>query len=185
MEEAGSGDIAYTIPIPYAFDEANALQRFLRRFAAYGPGSWLFAHVLHRIDVPLYRASRGRVTVAGALAGLPVVMLTTTGARSGLPRTVPVLGLPTSDGLAVIGSNYGQHHTPSWVHNLRAHPEVIASVRGRRAAMRAVLAEDDLRARIWEQGLRIYPGFGQYERRAAHRTITVWVLEPTDSPVPE
>lgn len=114
-----------------------------------------------------------------------MVVLTTTGARGGLPRDVPLLGLPTSEGLVVIGSNYGQRHTPGWVHNLRAHPEVVASVRGRRTAMHAVLAEGEPRARIWEEGLRIYPGFAQYERRAAHRTIIVWLLEPTGSPVHE
>jgi deazaflavin-dependent oxidoreductase (nitroreductase family) len=116
--------------------------------------------------------------MAGALAGLPTVILTTTGARSGRPRTVPLIGLPSSEGLAVIGSNYGQAHTPAWVHNLRAHPEVTVSIRGRRSAMRAQLVEGERRDRIWAEGLRIYPAFSQYERRAAHRTITVWVLEP-------
>ncbi len=168
----------YTTQIAYAFDEANALQRFLRQFAASGPGSWMFARALPRIDIPLHRATRGRVTVAGALAGLPTVMLTTTGARSGRPRTVALIGLPSSEGLAVIGSNYGQIHTPAWVHNLRAHPEVTVSIRGRRSAMRAELVDGERRARIWADGLRIYPAFSQYERRAAHRTITVWVLEP-------
>jgi deazaflavin-dependent oxidoreductase (nitroreductase family) len=157
------------------------LQRLLRRFSASGPGSWLFARALHRIDVPLYRASGGRVTVAGALAGLPTVLLTTTGARSGQPRTVPVIGLPTSEGLAVIGSNYGQPSAPAWVHNLRADPRVTASVRGESFAMRAELLEGERRTRVWREGLRIYPGFSQYERRASQRTITVWVLAPADA----
>ncbi len=73
----------------------NALQRALRRFAASRPGSWLFARILHRIDRPVYRLTRGRHTFASLVSGLPVVMLTTTGARSGRPRSVPVLGLPT------------------------------------------------------------------------------------------
>jgi deazaflavin-dependent oxidoreductase (nitroreductase family) len=165
-----------------AFDDANGPQRFLRRFAASGPGSWCFARVLHRLDAPLYRATRGRITVAGALAGLPMVMLTTTGAGSGRPRTVPLLGLPTPEGLAVIGSNYGQQQTPAWVHNVRADPAGTASVDGHRSAVRAALAQDDRRTRIWNEGLRIYPGFAQYERRAAHRSITVWVLEPIAGP---
>jgi deazaflavin-dependent oxidoreductase (nitroreductase family) len=166
------------MPIASAFDDANPLQRFLRRFAASGPGSRLFAHVLHRVDKPLYRATGGRVTAAGALAGLPTVMLTTTGARSGRLRTVPLVGLPTADGLAVIGSNYGQPDTPAWVHNLRVHPEVTVSIRGRHSAMRAELVTGERRARIWSEGLAIYPGFSQYERRATGRSISVWLLTP-------
>ena len=105
-----------------------------------------------------------------------MIMLTTTGARSGAPRTVPLLGLPSSEGLAVIGSSYGQMRTPAWVHNLHAHPEVTALITGRRLAMRAELASGERRARIWQEALRIYPGFDVYQRRAADREITVWVL---------
>ena len=117
-----------------SFADANAIQRLLRRFAASGPGSWLFARILHHIDRPVYRLTGGRHTFAALVSGLPVVMLTTTGARSGLQRTVPVLGLPTSDGIAVIASNYGQAHDPAWCHNLRADPAGEIAVDGERRA---------------------------------------------------
>src|SRR5262249_6237749 len=104
--------------------------------------------------------------------------LTTTGARTGEPRTVPVLGLPTADGLAVIASNFGQHRQPAWYHNLRANPEGSVAIDGQSRRIRAVEAEGDRRRRIWEEGLRVYPGWSQYERRAAHRRIAVFVLEP-------
>jgi deazaflavin-dependent oxidoreductase (nitroreductase family) len=162
---------------PLTYSDAGPLRRSLRRFAATGPGSWLFARVLHRIDRPIYRMTGGRHTFASALSGLPVVMLTTTGARSGKPRTVPVLGLPTPDGLVVIASNFGQEFHPAWYHNLRAHPEGEVTVNGTTRRCRAVEAEGERRARIWEQGLRVYPGWSQYERRAAHRRIAVFVLE--------
>ena len=61
-----------------AFDQANWFQRVLRRFAASGPGSWIFARVLHRIDRPVHRLTRGRHTFASLVSGIPVVMLTTT-----------------------------------------------------------------------------------------------------------
>lgn len=163
---------------PFTFAAAGRLQRALRRFAACGPGSWLFARVLHRIDRPVYRLTRGRQTFASLLAGIPVVMLTTTGARSGRPRTVPVLGLPIGDGLAVIASNFGQPHQPGWYHNLRAHPEATVAVNGHPRRVRAVEAEGDRRDRIWQEGLRVYPGWSQYERRATNRRIAVFVLEP-------
>jgi deazaflavin-dependent oxidoreductase (nitroreductase family) len=163
---------------PMAFGQASGFHRAMRRMAATGPGSWFFARVLHHVDRPVYRWTRGRHTVASLVSGLPVVMLTTTGARSGVPQTVPVLGLPTSEGLAVIASNYGREHHPGWYHNLRAHPEGFVSVEGVRRAFRATEAEGDTRARIWEEGLRVYPGWSRYERRAAHRRIAVFVLNP-------
>ncbi len=165
---------------PITYDRANALQKVLRRFAAGGPGSWLFARVLHRIDRPVHRITRGRYTLASLLAGIPVIMLTTTGARSGERRTVPVLGIPTGADVAIIASNFGQRRHPAWYHNLRADPHADIVVDGRRRQVRAVEVEGDRRAQVWREGLRVYPGFAQYERRAEHRHISVFVLEPTD-----
>jgi deazaflavin-dependent oxidoreductase (nitroreductase family) len=163
---------------PIVYDDANGLQKFVRRFAAGGPGSWLFARVAPQIDRPVHRLTGGRHTFASLISGLPVVMLTTTGAKSGQPRTVPVLGIPTSDGVAVIASNWGQQRHPAWYHNLRANPEAEITVDGDRRRVRAVEADEERRSRIWEEGLRVYPGFGQYEHRASHRRISVFVLEP-------
>ncbi|MCD6016458.1 MAG: hypothetical protein K0R88_2542 [Solirubrobacterales bacterium] len=160
-----------------SFADANPIQRLLRRLAASGPGSWLFARILHHIDRPVYRITGGRHTFATLVSGLPVVMLTTTGARSGLPRTVPVLGLPTTDGIAVIASNYGQARHPAWYHNLRANPEGEIAVDGERRRFRAVEAQGERRDRIWQQSLRVYPGWSQYERRASNRRIAIFVLE--------
>jgi deazaflavin-dependent oxidoreductase (nitroreductase family) len=101
-------------------------------------------------------------------------VLTTTGARSGRSCSVPLLGLPTPDGMAVIASNYGRRHHPAWYHNLRADPN--AELDGRR--VRAVEVEGERRARIWEQALESYPGYSTYERRARNRRIGVFVLEP-------
>jgi deazaflavin-dependent oxidoreductase (nitroreductase family) len=162
---------------PIAYDRANAVQRALRSFAASGPGSWLFARILHRIDRPVFRLTRGRYTLASLVSGIPVVMLTTTGARTGEPRTVPVLGIPTGGDVAIIASNFGQQHHPAWYHNLRAHPDAEVVVDGVRRRVRAAEADGARRDAIWQEGLRVYPGFGQYERRASRRRISVFVLE--------
>jgi deazaflavin-dependent oxidoreductase (nitroreductase family) len=162
---------------PLTYAQANPAQRAMRRFAATGPGSWLFVRVLDRIDRPVYRLTGGRHTFASLVSGIPVVMLTTTGARSGVERTVPVLGLPTADGLAVIASNFGQRRHPAWYHNLRAHPEGRVTVDGVTRRFRAREAEGEVRARIWQEGLKVYPGWSQYERRASNRQIAVFVLE--------
>ena len=102
----------------------------------------------------------------------------------GRSRTVPLLAMPTDDGLAVIGSNYGQARHPAWRHNLRADPEGEVDVGGRRWAFRAVEVEDERRERIWAQALQTYPGFSAYARRAAPRRISVFVLEPKGGGVP-
>jgi deazaflavin-dependent oxidoreductase (nitroreductase family) len=156
------------------YAEANVLQRGIRRFASSGPGSWIFARILDHLDRPVYRATRGRHTLTSLFAGLPIVVLTTKGARSGHPSSVPLVGLPAPGGVAIIGSNYGQRHHPAWYHNLRADPN--AELDGKR--VRAVELEGEERARIWQQALRTYPGYATYERRAAHRRIGVFVLEP-------
>jgi deazaflavin-dependent oxidoreductase (nitroreductase family) len=161
------------------YDHANVVQRSLRRFAASGPGSWLFARLLHRIDRPFHRLTRGRYTFSSLLSGLPVVMLTTVGAKTGQRRTVPLLGLPTQNTLAVIASNFGQDRHPAWYYNLRRCHDAEIVVNRTRERVQAVEAKGQRRAEIWEEGLRVYPGFRQYERRAAHREIAVFVLEPT------
>ncbi len=162
------------------FDQANVVQRVLRRFAASGPGAWFFARVMHHIDRPVHRLTKGRHTFASLVSGIPVVMLTTTGAKTGRRRTVPVLGIPTRGEVAIIASNFGQYRHPAWYHNLRAHPEAEVVIDGVHGRVRAVEADEERRSEIWHDGLRVYPGFGQYERRAAHRRISVFVLEPVD-----
>jgi deazaflavin-dependent oxidoreductase (nitroreductase family) len=161
-----------------AWAEANSLQRGLRRFAASGPGSWLFSRVLDPLDRLTFRATRGKHLASSLLSALPVAMVTTTGARSGRARTVPLLAMPTGDGLAVVGSNYGKPKHPAWRHNLRANPDGEVDVEGERWAFRAVEVDDERRERIWQTALQTYPGFTAYAKRAAPRRISVFVLEP-------
>lgn len=162
---------------PLSYSSANVVQRLVRRFAGSGAGAWLFARIAHRIDRPVFRLTRGRHTFASIATGIPVAMLTTTGARSGRPRTVPVLALPTDGGLVVVASNFGQERHPAWYHNLRANPVGEVAIDGVSRRFRAVEADGDRRARLWEQGLRVYPGWTQYEDRASNRQIAVFVLE--------
>ena len=165
---------------PITFDQANAAQRAVRRFASSGPGSWVFARVAHRLDKPLYKATDGRHTVASLIAGLPILMLTATGAKSGQLRTVPVVGLPTDEGVAVIASNYGQEKQPAWFYNLSKNPDAEVGMDERSWKVRAVEVEGEPRQRIWQEALRVYPGYSTYEKRAAHRPIHVFVLEPVE-----
>jgi deazaflavin-dependent oxidoreductase (nitroreductase family) len=109
------------------------------------------------------------------MAGRPAVAwLTTTGAKSGVQRTCPVVAVPGENGkLVVIASNYGQYNNPSWYHNLRANPRATVLFDGVRRDMTARVLNGDERAQWYERGIEIYPGWVQYRKRAAHRQIPV------------
>ena len=165
--------------LDYELKPANAGQRVTQKIAASGPGAWVFQRTLYPIDKVLYKRSSGRVTVAGLMAGLPVIMLTTTGAKSGQARTMPLVGIPIGDDLAVIGSNYGQQSTPGWVYNLEADPAATVSYREHSVDVTARPATDAEADRAFEIAATFYPGYGKYRARADHRTIRVFMLEPT------
>lgn len=163
----------------YDVKPANAAQRLTQRIAASRPGAWLFQRTLYPVDKLLYRRTDGRVTVPGLVAGLPVIMLTTTGAKTGQSRSMPLVGIPMGDTLAVIGSNYGQQATPGWVYNLEADPAATVAYRDRSVAVTARPATDAEADEAFDIATTIYPGYGKYRERADHRVIRVFVLEPT------
>ena len=160
------------------YREANPIQRFMRWSAATAPMSWLYVRVLHHIDRPIHRLTRGRHSFVSLVSGLPVVMLTTTGAKTRQQRVSPVIGLPDGDNLVVMASNWGQRHHPAWYHNLRAYPEATVTVGGVARRVRASEAIGEERERLWRRGLEVYPGWAAYERRVPHRRIPVMVLAP-------
>jgi deazaflavin-dependent oxidoreductase (nitroreductase family) len=166
----------------YEVKRANGAQRLTQKFGASRPGAWLFQKILYPIDKALYKATEGRLTGPGLLAGLPVIMLTTTGAKSGLTRTMPLVGIPLGDDLAVIGSNYGQKPTPGWVHNLEADPTATVTYRDRSVDVTARAASDAEADEAFAVGATLYPGYAEYRTRAGHRRIRVFVLVPSTRP---
>ncbi|MFK8026039.1 MAG: nitroreductase/quinone reductase family protein [Ilumatobacter sp.] len=161
----------------YEVKDANAVQRLTQKIAASGPGSWVFQRTLFPIDKWLFRVTKGRVTVPGLLAGLPVILFSTTGAKTGKARTMPLVGVPLGDDMAVIGSNYGQTATPGWVHNLRATPDATVAYRDATVGVTARRADDAETERAFEVASGFYGGFKEYRQRASHREIEVYVLE--------
>jgi deazaflavin-dependent oxidoreductase (nitroreductase family) len=158
------------------YAEADPVRRFVRRLAATRPGSWFFARVMHHADRFVYRLSGQRTTLAAVVSGLPVVMLTTTGAKSGREGTVPLLGFEEGDAVILIASNYGQAHHPAWYHNLRAHPNARIEVRGRARDVVAEELDSPERERQLAIAAEIHPGYVRYEERAAPRRISVFRL---------
>ena len=131
--------------------------------------------VFVRANIVLYRWSGG--AVGGRLRGAPVLLLTTTGRRSGLPRTTPLLYLVEGHALALVASNGGSPAHPAWFLNLEASPDVEVQVRRERRQMRAHRAAPEERERLWPKLLALYPPYESYQRRTS-REIPVVVLEP-------
>jgi deazaflavin-dependent oxidoreductase (nitroreductase family) len=162
--------LEYELPVP------GAVQRAMWRISSSRPGAWLFARSLPRVDKFVLRMSRGQVTLAGITAGIPVLTITTTGARSGLRRTTPLLGVPFGGDIAVIGTNFGQAGTPGWYYNLRAQPRAEVSYRNRSVTAAAREADADERQAILGQARKIYGGYDAYARRITGRQIPVMIL---------
>ena len=128
-----------------------------------------------KLNVPIYRITRGRLM--GKVGRAPVLLLTSTGRRSGQPRTAPVLYLADGERVIVIGSNAGNERAPAWSHNLKANPDAEVQIRGERRRVRARVAEGEERAELWRKVNVQYAGFDDYDERTS-RDIAVFVLEP-------
>jgi deazaflavin-dependent oxidoreductase (nitroreductase family) len=129
-----------------------------------------------KLNVPVYRLTRGRLM--NSIGDAPVLLLTTTGRKSGQPRTAPVCYLDDGGRVAVIGSNAGNVHEPAWSHNLKANPDAEIEIRGDgRRRVRARVTEGDERAELWRKMNAQYSGFDDYQARTS-RNIAVFALEP-------
>jgi deazaflavin-dependent oxidoreductase (nitroreductase family) len=159
-------------------DDANRAQRALRWVVASTYGAWVAKRTLHRLDLLAHRFAPGRTTPSQWLAAVPVGMLTTTGARSGRPRTVPLLVVPLDEGWGVIASHYGSVKPPAWYFNLRAHPQATLEVDGVVHRVRAEQVQGTDRERVREAALEIYRGYMAYEERAGGRDLGFFVLHP-------
>ena len=164
----------------YHHRTSNGFQRLVAGFASTRPGAWLFARSLRHLDTLVLRVTRGRHSAPGLLAGLPVLDLTTTGRKSGLPRTSHLISVPIGDDLALLGTNFGQPRTPAWVFNLEADPRGTVRFRDATAAVVARPASDDERARVIERSGGIYGGYQKYLQRISGREVRVFVLESAD-----
>jgi deazaflavin-dependent oxidoreductase (nitroreductase family) len=122
-----------------------------------------------------FRANEGRV--GGQFAGAPILLLHTTGAKSGQERVNPMMYQQVGDHYAVFASKGGAPTNPAWYHNLVAHPSVRAEIGTATLDLTARIAGGDERAQIWSAQKSRYPGFAEYEEKTS-REIPVVILEP-------
>jgi deazaflavin-dependent oxidoreductase (nitroreductase family) len=156
----------------------NVLQRSLHPILRTKVSGWILARTLHHFDRPVLRLSHGRRSLTSMLAGLPVVTVTTLGAKSGQPRSVPLITLPDGENVILIASNFGQKHHPAWYYNLRAHPAVQLTYEGKTVAYVARETIGEERERCWQRAVDLYSGYAAYKERAGQRQIGVFLLTP-------
>lgn len=155
----------------------NAFQKLLHRFLMLRPVSAFLAVGLYRLDTLVLKISNGKHTMA-ELAGLPTIQITTTGAKTGEARTMPLVSILDGEKIALIGSNFGRQHNPGWYYNLKKHPQCSALMDGCRQNYLAREVQDDERTAYWNMAVSLYGGYELYRIRASHRHIPVMILEP-------
>jgi deazaflavin-dependent oxidoreductase (nitroreductase family) len=144
-------------------------ERALEGFGRSAPGNWYLKRIAPRIDAPLLRLTGGRVS---SVYPVPVMLLTTTGAKSGQPRTIPLLYITDGDRLMLIASNYGQKRHPAWYRNLTANPRVeVLAGKHSGTYVASEITDPGERERAWELALDQYAGYADYDVRSGDRTI--------------
>ncbi|WP_265565696.1 nitroreductase family deazaflavin-dependent oxidoreductase [Streptomyces hygroscopicus] len=129
-----------------------------RAFAKVAP------HVVPALDRAVHRLTRGRVLLSARM--LPGVVLTATGARSGLPRRTPLACMPEEDGSWVlVGSNFGRTGHPAWTANLLVHPYAEISWKGEDIPVTVRLLEGAERDAAWKAVLAFWPPYATYQAR--------------------
>lgn len=162
----------------YEFRPPNALHRAVQAFASTRPGAWVFARVLRHVDDLVGRLTGGRTSAPELLAGLPVLDVTTTGRRSGEPRTSHLISIPVGERLALLGTNFGQPSTPAWVLNLETDPRATVRLRGRTAEVLARPATAEEHTEVLRRAAGIYGGYVKYQQRITGRRLRIFVLDP-------
>jgi len=133
-------------------------------------------HLMTSLNVWAYRLTGGRL--GGRFpGGAPVCLVTSTGKRSGQPRTAALLYLADGDNLVIVASKGGMSHSPAWYHNMVANPDVDVQIGSATRPMRARRASDEEKAALWPRLVAMYPDYDDYQARTA-RNIPVMILSP-------
>ncbi len=159
----------------------SAIQSLNQKFASTRMGSWLYARILHQLDRAFLKLTRGRTTLSSVFAGLPELQITTVGAKSGQPRTIPLIYFrdeSDSKTFALIASNWGQYHNPAWYYNLKACPRAKCTIAGQTREYVAHEAAGEEYEKFWQQAADAYIGYPLYRQRAGKRHIPIMVLSP-------
>ena len=134
-----------------------------------------FMEIIWKLHRFIYQASGGRV--GGAIGGTPVLLLITTGRRSGEPRAVTLTYFEDGERLVVVASNAGENRHPAWWLNLQEHPDATVQIGGTTTRVRAAEVVGEERERLWAEVTRRDPAYEHYQLRTDRR-IAVVLLHP-------
>ncbi|MDN3023292.1 nitroreductase/quinone reductase family protein [Streptomyces sp. S.PB5] len=140
-------------------------ERVVQRISSTRGFAKVAPHVIPALDRAVHRLTRGKVILSAQM--LPGVILTSTGARSGLVRRTPLACMPEDGGQSwiLIGSNFGRPGHPAWTANLLAHPDAEVSWKGADIAVTAQLLQGEERAAVWKTALAFWPPYATYQAR--------------------
>lgn len=155
----------------------NAVQKLLHRFFMLPLVTAFFAPRIHMLDNLLLQITGGRFAAAEIL-GWNIIQITTTGAKTGQPRSIPLVGIFDGERIALIGTSFGRERNPGWYHNLKAHPQCLVFFKGKTREYLAREAEGSEYEKYFQMAVDQYAGYQLYRKHAAHRHIPVMVLEP-------
>ena len=133
------------------------------------------AEVMWSLHRQLYRRSGGRV--GERMGSLRTLLLTTTGRKSGQPRSTPLIYLEDGENVAVVASNLGSERPPAWWLNLQARPEAEARFGRKVRRVRGREATPEEHERLWPRFVKAYSDYEEYTRRTS-RKIPIVILEP-------
>ena len=161
----------------YVFRRPNAVQRSMQALGSSRPGAWTFAKILPPIDTVVERLTHDRHSLPSLLAGLPVLDVTTTGRKSGLPRTAHLIAVPHDGSLALLVTNFGQTSTPTWVLNLEADPHAQVRYRGTTVDVVARPVTGAEFEQVLARAESLYAGYRKYQTRITGRRLRIFALE--------
>ncbi len=159
-------------------NQRNWIQKVLLKFTSSKMGAKIASRVLHPIDKAILKRTKNRSSLTSILSGIPVIVLTSIGAKSGIPRTVPLLGVIKGEDVFLIASNWGQARHPSWYYNLKANPEAQLSIGKETGQYIARDATDAERKAYWAEAVNMYAGYAEYKKRISTREIPMLILSP-------
>lgn len=155
----------------------NAFQRLIHQFVMLRPVTAFFANKVHLIDKLVLKLTRDKYTLS-EFAGWNIIQLTTTGAKSNQPRTIPLVGLFDGENIALIASNFGRKHNPGWYYNLKTNPFCDVIFKGKSGNYVAREVEGAQYERYFQMAVSQYAGYQKYKERAPHRHVPVMLLKP-------
>ncbi|MCZ9631208.1 nitroreductase family deazaflavin-dependent oxidoreductase [Rhodococcus sp. BH5] len=154
--------------------DRRLLKKPLNAFVSSRIGSW-YLRKLTPIDRKLLAHSKGRRTIFGPM-GVPLLLLATTGRKTGQPRTTPLTYMREGGRLFLVGSNFGRPHHPAWSENLLANREATVTIAGAEIPVNTTLLTGQEAESVFEQFVEYNPTYSVYKTRTA-RNLRVFALE--------